>query len=262
MADLSPGRPFPDVRLPDHTGTELALSQIADQHPLVLCFVRGWWCPKEQVRLRGLVEMQEEVQREYGRIAVVTVDEPYVNGALRAGLGAPFPFLSDDDRAVADELGLLELTDELHRPYLPMTYVLDSLLGIRGAWCGFWYWGNPTPDELRLALREITRAEQPSFEPQRVWQEPGAAPSDAGIEAEAIWIKESSAGHELWRGVWRDDPPREGEDLGLSSVDGRPWIVHEVEREDGRVVIHVRKQRKTGSPRLVGHHITVPQTVR
>jgi peroxiredoxin len=155
MTDLEPGTSFPDISLPDHTGTELSLSTIADEHPLVLCFVRGWWCPKEQVRLRGLVEMQEEIQREYGRLAVVTVDEPYVNGALRAGLGASFPFLSDEDRAVAEELDLLELTDEWHRPYLPMTYVLDSLLHIHAVWCGFWYWGNPTPDELRLALREI-----------------------------------------------------------------------------------------------------------
>ena len=167
MPDLDPGEPFPDISLPDHRGTELSLSDIASEQPLVLCFVRGWWCPKEQVRLRGLVEMQDEIQREYGRLAVVTVDEPYVNGALRAGIGASFTFLSDEDRAVAERLGLIELTDEWHRPYLPMTYVLDSLLRIHAVWCGFWYWGNPTPDELRLALREITRREQPSFEPQR-----------------------------------------------------------------------------------------------
>ena len=104
MAELDPGQAFPDISLSDHTGTELSLTAAADQHPLVLCFVRGWWCPKEQVRLRGLVEMQEEIQREYGRLAAVTVDEPYVNGALRAGLGASFPFLSDEDHAVAKEL--------------------------------------------------------------------------------------------------------------------------------------------------------------
>lgn len=261
MADLRPGQPFPDIRLPDHTGAERALSDISEDRPLVLCFVRGWWCPKEQVRLRGLVEMQEEIQREYGRLAVVTVDEPYVNGALRAGLGAAFPFLSDEDRSAAEELGLIELTDEWHRPYLPMTYVLDTLLRIHSVWCGFWYWGNPTPDELRFALREITRAEQPSVDPLRLWRD-GAAPAAAGIDAPTIWIKESSAGHELWRGIWRGEPPEEGDDLKLSSVDERPWLVHAVEEQDGRTVIHVRKQGRTGSPRLVGHDITVPQSVR
>jgi peroxiredoxin len=87
--------------------------------------VHGSWCPKEQVRLRNLVDAQDELQREYGRIAVATVDEPYVNGAFRAGIGADFPFLSDEERRIADELDLLELTDELHRPLLPYTLVLD-----------------------------------------------------------------------------------------------------------------------------------------
>ena len=262
MADVGPGQPIPDFELPDHTGTKVRLSEIADQRPLVLCFVRGWWCPKEQVRLRGLVEMQEEIQREYGRLAAVTVDEPYVNGALRAGIGASFPFLSDEDRAVAEELDILEHTDETHRPHLPMTYVLDSLLRVHSVWCGFWYWGNPTPDELRLALRAITRAEQPSFEPRQLWSTSGAATIDAGIDAEVVWIRESSEGLELWRGAYVGPIPEEGDDIGLSSVDGRPWLVHRVERQGGRVAIHVRKTGSPHSARLVKHHMTVPPTVR
>jgi peroxiredoxin len=261
-ADLAVGSPFPDLRLPETTGRELALSEIADQRPLVLAFVRGWWCPKEQVRVRGLVAMQDEIQREYGRIAAVTVDEPYVNGAFRAGIGADFPFLSDEDRAVARELDLLELTDEWHVPYLPFTFLLDSTLRIAGIWCGFWFWGNPTPDELRLGLRDITRREQPSFEPQRVWERGGSAPAGEGIGAEVIWIRENSKGHELWRGVHDGPVPEVGDRLGESSVDGRPWIVRRVERENGRTAVHVSKEGKTGSPRLVGHHVTVPPSVR
>src|SRR5919197_4849228 len=185
--DLVPGSEFPDIRLPEHTGRELSLSEIGRQQPVVVSFVRGWWCPKEQIRVRNLVAMQDELQREYGRIVAVTVDEPYVNGAFRAGVGADFPFLSDEERRVAGELDLLELTDELHRPFLPFTFVLDSNRVIRKIWCGFWFWGNPTPEELRLALREITRAEQPTYDPQRIWESGGAAPPDAGIEGAVVW---------------------------------------------------------------------------
>jgi peroxiredoxin len=226
----------------------------------VLAFVRGWWCPKEQVRVRGLVAMQEEIQREYGRIAAVTVDEPYVNGAFRAGIGAQFPFLSDEDRAVARELDLLELTDEWHLPYLPLTFLLDTHLRIEGIWCGFWAWGNPTPEELRLGFRAITRREQPSFDPQAVWANP--APPAAGIDGEVIWIRENSKGDELWRGVHDGPVPEVGETIGQSSVDGRPWIVRRIERESDRVAIHVSKEGKTGSPRHVGHHVVVPPEVR
>jgi peroxiredoxin len=260
--DLIPGNPFPDLRLPETTGRELSLAEIAAAQPLVLCFVRGWWCPKEQVRLGTLVSLQDEIQREYGRLAAVTVDEPYVNGAFRAGLGAAFPFLSDVDRAVAEELDLLELTDEHHRPFLPFTFVLDSQLRIHRVWCGFWFWGNPTPDELRLALREIVAAEQPSYRPQAVWSAGGAAPPEAGIDAPAVWVREDSQGRELWRGVHDGELPEVGAELGRSSVDGRPWIVRRIEESGGRVAVHVSKEGPTGDPRLVGHHVTVPPRVR
>jgi peroxiredoxin len=254
--DLVPGNPFPDLRLPDTTGAVLTLSEIARSQPLVLAFVRGWWCPKEQVRLRLLVDLQDELQREFGRLAAVTVDEPYVNGALRAGLGGAFPFLSDVDRRVAQDLDLLELTDETHRPYLPFTFLLDSRLVIRRIWCGFWYWGNPTQDELRLALREIVSAEQPSYDPQAVWEAGGSAPPDAGIEAPVVWIRENSHGHELWRGVHEGPIPKVGDELGRSSVDGRPWVVRRIEEVNGRLGIHVSKEGPASDPRLVRHHVT------
>jgi peroxiredoxin len=254
--DLAPGNPFPDLRLPETTGKDISLSEIAREQPLVLAFVRGWWCPKEQVRARNLVALQDELQREYGKIAVVTVDEPYTNGAFRAGLGAAFPFLSDEDRAVAEELDLLELTDEVHRPFLPFTFVLDSQLRVHRVWCGFWYWGNPAPEELRQALREITRAEQPSFDPQAVWQAGGSAAPDAGIDSEVVWIRENSQGQELWRGVHHGDVPEVGDEIGRSLVDGRPWIVRRIERSNGRVGVHVSKEGAGGDPRKVGHHIT------
>ena len=259
--DLVPGNPFPDLRLPETTGEELALSAIAGEQPLVLAFVRGWWCPKEQVRVRNLVALQDEIQREFGRIAAVTVDEPYTNGAFRAGLGADFPFLSDVDREVAEELDLLELTDETHRPFLPFTFILDSLLRIHRIWCGFWYWGNPTPDELRLALREINRVEQPSTEPQAVWHAGGAAAPGAGIDAPVVWIREDSQGHELWRGAHEGEIPEVGTELGRSSVDGRAWVVRRIEQAGDRTAIHLSKEGSTGDPRLVGHHMTVPPRV-
>jgi peroxiredoxin len=135
--DLQVGNPFPDLRLPDTTNRAVSLSEIAEHQPLLLCFVRGWWCPKEQVRLANLVAMQEEITREYGRIVVVTVDGWYGNGALRAGLGASFPFLGDPDREVATELDLVERTDARHDPFAPVTFMLDSAMTITRVWIGY-----------------------------------------------------------------------------------------------------------------------------
>ncbi len=40
---LTPGAPFPDLRLPDTSNRFRSLSEVAAGQPLVLCFVRGWW---------------------------------------------------------------------------------------------------------------------------------------------------------------------------------------------------------------------------
>jgi len=49
------------------------------------------------VQLRHLVRLQEDLGPSYCKLAVVSVDSPVVNAALRAGLGASFPFLSDQN---------------------------------------------------------------------------------------------------------------------------------------------------------------------
>ena len=106
---LQAGQSFPDLALPDHTGRPRRLSEAAGGDPLVLVTSRGWWCPKEQRFLRGLVGLQDEFEVAYTRIVVMSVDTPPVQAAFRAGLGARFLFLSDHERRYFDELGLRDV---------------------------------------------------------------------------------------------------------------------------------------------------------
>jgi peroxiredoxin len=155
---------FADLELPDHTGRVRTLSELAGGDPLVLVFSRGWWCPKEQRFLRGLVSFQDEVEVAYSRLVVVSVDAPEVQAAFRAGLGARFTFLSDPDRRYLDELGLRETTDTVHHPYRPAAFTLYPDLRIHQAYNGYWYWGRPTHEELRQDLRAITKAIRADWE--------------------------------------------------------------------------------------------------
>jgi len=149
---------FPDLALPDHTGRPRTLSELAGGDPLVLVFSRGWWCPKEQRFLRGLVAFQDEVEVAYSKLVVVSVDQPEVQAAFRAGLGARFTFLSDAERRYLDALELRETTDTVHHPYRPAVYTLFPDLGIHREYNGYWYWGRPTLEDLRQDLRAITMA--------------------------------------------------------------------------------------------------------
>jgi peroxiredoxin len=116
-AGLDPGTRFPDFTLSDHAGN----AEVA-----------------------------------YSRLISVSVDAPLVNAALRAGLGARWTFLSDEDRSVQRELGLRETTDTLNDPYVPAVFTLDPELTIHSAYNGYWFWGRPTEHELTHDLRAIS----------------------------------------------------------------------------------------------------------
>ena len=156
---------FPDIDLPDHNGIPRQLSQLVGGDPCVLQFYRGFWCPKEQAFFRALVELQESAEVAYTSFVSVSVDEPRVAAAFRAGLGARWTFLSDHERTWIERLGLRETTDTKNDPYRPVVYVLRPDLTIHSEYNGYWYWGRPTLDELHRDLRAVTMEVRPDWTP-------------------------------------------------------------------------------------------------
>ena len=104
------------------------------------------------------MQFSEATKVAYQRIAAVSVDPPRVNEAFKHGLGAPFPFLSDEDRAVTNQLGISESTDSRHGPLpVPFTFALLPDLTIHRIWNGWYMAGRPTPEELRQASRSMNQ---------------------------------------------------------------------------------------------------------
>jgi peroxiredoxin len=147
---------FPDIELPDHNGILRQLSQLVGGDPCVLQFYRGFWCPKEQAFFRRLVALQDQAEVAYTSFVSVSVDEPRVAAAFRAGLGARWTFLCDHEREWIERLGLRETTDTTNNPYRPAVFVLKPDLTIHREYNGYWFWGRPTADELHRDLREVT----------------------------------------------------------------------------------------------------------
>jgi len=118
------------------------------------------------VQLRHFVEFQEELAVNYCKLAVISVDSPEVNAAFRAGLGARFPFLSDQDRRVVAQLDMTETSKSRGITAIPYTFCLLPDLTIYSIYCGYWYVGRPTLDELRRDLREMMKQVRADFDPQ------------------------------------------------------------------------------------------------
>ena len=172
--DLIPGGIFPDLALPDHDGNVRTLSELAAGDPLVLHFYRGWFCPKERAWFPELLALAERAEVAYTAVVSVSVEPPAVQAAVRAGLGARWPFLSDEHRTAQAELDLLEHTDTVHHPYVPTVFVLSPDLTVHSSYNGYWFWGRPALAELWRDLREVTRGLRPDWE---VSEAPGEVPA-------------------------------------------------------------------------------------
>lgn len=85
------------------------------------------------------------------------MDPPKVQQAFKAGLGAKFSLLSDEHLTLTDALRIRETTDTHHGPMpVPYTFALLPDLTIHRIFNGWYFVGRPTPDELRITIRDMT----------------------------------------------------------------------------------------------------------
>jgi len=169
--NLHTGDRFPDFELPNHEAKPVQLSQFTqpglmdqklgflDGYPLILVFYRGFFCPRDRQQFRQLVQFQDELAVNYCKLAVVSADPPIVQAAFRAGLGAQWQFLSDEQREIIKQINILDETEgEYAYRAQPYTFVLRPDLTIYKIYNGWFFVGRPTLDELRLDLRALMEA--------------------------------------------------------------------------------------------------------
>jgi peroxiredoxin len=114
-----------------------------------------------------LTEFQRELPINYCRLAVISVDPPEINAAFRVGLGASFRFLSDQEHTAIRKLDIVDTSDKVHGTIaIPYAFSLMPDLTVHNIYCGWWYVGRPTNEELRRDLREIIMRCRADFDPQ------------------------------------------------------------------------------------------------
>ena len=159
---------FPDIALPNQQNELTRLSHFTkpslldthlgflDGYPLILVFFRGFFCPRDQQQMRQFVEFQHELRVNYAKLVAVSADPPLVQAAFRAGLGAQWTFLSDEQRTIIKQLNILDETEgEYAYRAQPYTFVLRPDLRIHAIYNGWYFVGRPTNEELRHDLRTI-----------------------------------------------------------------------------------------------------------
>jgi len=162
--DIIPGAAFPDYELADHRGTRRRLSELQEADPLVLVLSRGGFCPKERRQHEGLVQLHREMQVGYCRLVTISTDNLLQTNEFRTGVGAHWPFLSDPGRKLQKDLNIAEYTDPDHNPMIPHTVVLEPGLRVYKVYNGYWFFGRPTVEELRLDLRAVLQRCRPDWD--------------------------------------------------------------------------------------------------
>jgi hypothetical protein len=62
---------------------------------------------------------------------------------------------------VQKDLDIAEYTDPTHNPMIPHTVVLEPGLRVYKIYNGYWFFGRPTVEELRLDLRAVLQRCRP-----------------------------------------------------------------------------------------------------
>ena len=156
-ADIVPGSVFPDYELSDHRGTRHTLSALQQDDPLVLVLARG-------------VQLHREMQVGYCRLVTISTDNLLETNEFRSGVGAHWTFLSDPGRKLQKALDIAEYTDPHHNPMIPHTLVLEPGLRVYKIYNGYWFFGRPTVEELRLDLRAVLQRCRPDWDISSVEQ--------------------------------------------------------------------------------------------
>jgi peroxiredoxin len=163
-SDIVPGAVFPDYELSDHRGKHRTLSQLQQSDPMILVLSRGSFCPKDKRQHEGLLQLHREMQVGYCRLVTISTDNILETNEFRAGVGAQWTFLSDPGRKVQKDLDIAEYTDPDNNPMIPHTLVLEPGLLVYKIYNGYWFFGRPTVEELRLDLRAVLKRCRPDWD--------------------------------------------------------------------------------------------------
>ena len=158
------------------------------------------------------MQLYREMEVGYCRMVTISTDNLLQTMEYRSGVGAHWPFLSDLEGKVRDDLDIAEYTDPIHNPMIPHTIVLEPglvvfkcpqrLLVLRAA------------DSRRAPPRSARRAAQM---PSRLGPERARAQSGVGTRREKslLSIRQESV-ESLDRSVVRDRSilrPAPGDDI-------------------------------------------------
>src|ERR1700689_1249901 len=103
---LPVGAKVPEFQLQDHEGKSISSSDLLALGRLVLCFIRGRWCPFCVAQMEAMNLMLPDIERAGATLAADSPQTVQQSFFMRDQLKLRFPLLSDAGNKVARQFGL------------------------------------------------------------------------------------------------------------------------------------------------------------
>jgi peroxiredoxin len=170
---LRVGAKIPDFQLPDHDGKNVSSSELLAERRLVLCFIRGRWCPFCVGQMEAMNLILPKTKESGGTLVAISPQTVKQSYFMHDQHKLHFPLLSDAGNAVARRFHLVyRVSDEQKNLYqrtfvnlpfingdsswelpIPATYVVDRDGTILFASANEDYTERPEPAEIERFLR-------------------------------------------------------------------------------------------------------------
>src|SRR5436190_23673402 len=179
IADLAlqPGSKAPEFELSDHNGKPVRSADLLPNGPLVICFIRGRWCPFCVGQLEAMNAIYPEIQKSGATLVAISPQTVHQSSLMADQPKLRFLLLSDAGNQVAERFGLRyrvpEYQQEIYRrvfinlPFvngddswtlpIPATYILDRDHNIRYSAADPDYTSRPEPAGILQFLAQIPR---------------------------------------------------------------------------------------------------------
>jgi peroxiredoxin len=165
---LPVGSKIPEFRLQDHDGKSVSSTDLLAKGRLVLCFIRGRWCPFCVGQMEAMNLIVPEIQQAGAILAVVSPQTVKQSFFMRDQHKLRFPLLSDARNEVARQFGLTCRVPEeqkavyrrafVNLPFvngddswelpIPATYIIDRDGTVLYASADEDYTERPEPEEI------------------------------------------------------------------------------------------------------------------
>jgi peroxiredoxin len=165
---LHVGAKAPDFHLQDHDGKSVSSTVLLTKGRLVVCFIRGRWCPFCVAQMEAMNLALPEIERAGATLAAVSPQTVQQSFFMRDQHKLRFPLLSDAGAEVARQFGLrYRVPDEQKAIYqrafvnlpfvngdnswelaIPATYVIDRDGTVLYAYANEDYTERPEPEDM------------------------------------------------------------------------------------------------------------------